>query len=175
VRVVRLSDEFRTLGFHSGNDEIDEWLTGHALESQSRNICRTSLLLSDADEIIGFYSLCSGGVRRADGHEVIEVCEDHDLTMVMLERLAVAEDHHSEGLGRELLIDALVRSLHEARESGAAFICADPIGEAGFAFYEHYGFAEVPGDPDHRMYLPIADVAHLLKTLESAGLVSPGP
>jgi len=78
--------------------------------------------------------------------------------MVLLGRLAVASERQSEGIGRDLLVDALWRAVYAAAGIAARFIAVDPIDEGAREFYRHFGFKDVEGDAEGRMFLTIAEV-----------------
>jgi len=64
VRVERLADRHQLGSFTCGAKALDDWLRGHALESQRRNLSRTFVSLDDGDRIVGYFALTMGGARR---------------------------------------------------------------------------------------------------------------
>ena len=75
--------------------------------------------------------------------------------MVLLARLAVASAHQGQGLGRDLLIDAIKQAAIAGQHAAARFIAVDPIDENARSFYRAFGFQPVNGDAGGRMYLRI--------------------
>jgi GNAT superfamily N-acetyltransferase len=156
VRIELLTSAHDIDGFESGVKPLDDWLVGHALLNQQRNLSRTFVLLDDSDVVIGFYSLTMGGVRvdqppRRFGRGLPR----YDIGMVLLGRLAIDTSSQGQGLGRDLLIDAIYRAAIAGESAVARFIAVDPIEEAARCFYSAFGFLDVPGDDHGRMFLRI--------------------
>ncbi|HYZ55625.1 MAG TPA: GNAT family N-acetyltransferase, partial [Streptosporangiaceae bacterium] len=68
---------------------------------------------------------------------------------------AVAHGRQGQGLGRDLLVEAIERAAVAGQHAAARSIAVDPIDENARSFYAAFGFLPVPGDPDGRMYLRI--------------------
>jgi len=63
-----------------------------------------------------------------------------DIGMVLLARFAIADERQGQGLGRDLLIEAIERAADAGTHVAARFIAVDPIDEAARAFYAKFGF-----------------------------------
>jgi GNAT superfamily N-acetyltransferase len=156
MRVERLGAEQNIGSFHSGVKALDDWLRLHALENQRRNLSRTFLLIGDGGDVAAYYALTMGGVAKSRlpasyGRGLPNV----ELGMVLLARLAVAAEQQGRGLGRDLLVDAIFQAALAGEHAAARFIAVDPIDDSARRFYSHFGFRDVPGDGDGRMYLRI--------------------
>ena len=166
MRVERLADHHEVTTFTCGVKALDDWLSNHALENQRRNISRTSVLVSDTEEVVGYYALTMGGVRRDELPEAYRSrLPRYELGMVLLARLAIASGWQGKGHGRDLLVDALIQAAKAAQYAAARFIAVDPIDDSAKSFYRAFGLREVEGDPGGRMYLRID---HALEALEKA-------
>ena len=164
MRVERLGEAHHLAGFDCGVEALDNWLRSHALDNQRRNLSRTFVLADDAHRVVGYYSLTMGGVRReALPPRYGRGLPSYEIGMVLLARLAVDRRHQGEGLGRDLLIEAIERAAAAGEQAAARFIAVDPIDENARAFYSAFGFKSVPGDTEGRMYLRIDEA---LKALE---------
>jgi len=157
MRVEPLSEYHSVASFESGVKSLDDWLRHHGLENQKRNLSRVFVLLSDSDEVLGYYSLTMGGVRKSDlPQNYARGLPPIDIGMVLLGRLAVSRIHQGQGIGRDLLVDAIIRAAHAGEQVAARFICVDPIDDGAQAFYKRFGFIDIEGDEHGRMYLSIA-------------------
>lgn len=159
MRVERLGDHHDVTSFSSGEATLDRWLQRHAVENQRRDLSRTFVLLDDDDVVIGYYALTMGGVRsdalpRRLGRGLPPV----DLGMVLVGRLAVVEHRQGEGLGRDLLVDAVRTAAVAGSHAAARFVAVDPLHAAAAAFYARFGFRAVEGDQGGRMFMRM-DVA----------------
>lgn len=156
MRVERLADHHDLDVFECGVKPLDDWLRAHALDNQRRNLSRTFVLLDEAGEVAGYYSLTMGGVRReALPSRYGRGLPRYDIGMVLLARLAVAHDRQGQGLGRDLLIEAIERAAMAGQHVAARFIAVDPIDQSARSFYAAFGFQPVRGDADGRMYVRI--------------------
>jgi GNAT superfamily N-acetyltransferase len=156
VRIERLTPNHNVSGFECGVKELNDWLSIHSQENQRRNISRTFVVVEDADEVVGYYSLSMGGVQAIDLPPKLRGgLPRYDIGMVLLGRLALARPLHGRGLGRDLMIDAIVRAATAGKSAAARFIAVDPIDESARKFYVKFGFQEIVGDERGRMYLRI--------------------
>lgn len=156
MRVERLGDHHEVGNFSRGVKDLDDWLSVHALDNQRRDLSRTFLLLDDADRVVGYYALTMGGVRKeALPTRYGRGLPKFDIGMVLLARFAIADERQGQGLGRDLLIEAIERAADAGTHVAARFIAVDPIDEAARAFYAKFGFRLVEGDVEGRMYLRI--------------------
>jgi len=154
IHIERLGQDHRIGAFGCGVKALDDWLVRHALENQRRDLSRTFVLVDDDGTVLGYYSLAMAGVARgALPSRFAHGLPSYDIGMVLLARLAVTADHQGDGLGRDLLVDALARSVAAGRHVAARFIGVDPIDENARGFYKAFGFRSVPGDVGGRMYL----------------------
>jgi GNAT superfamily N-acetyltransferase len=80
---------------------------------------------------------------------------------VLLARLALDRSLHGQGLGGELLLDALSRTVPASEVAAARLVVVDAIDEATAAFYEHHGFIAVPGNRQ-RLVQKLSDIAAAL-------------
>lgn len=79
----------------------------------------------------------------------------------LLGRLAVSEAAQGQGLGSILLVDACKRVAVASQTLAVAAIIVDAKSPAAAAFYQHFGFIELPGRAG-RWMLPRAHFAALV-------------
>ena len=116
-------------------------------------------LLDDSDVVIGFYSLTMGGVSVDNlPRRMGRGPSRYDIGMVLLGRLALDVSLQGQGLGRDLLIDAIYRAATAGESAAARFVAVDPIDESARSFYRAFGFVDVPGDEHGRMFTRIDEV-----------------
>ena len=165
MRVERLADEHDLSGFDCGIKELDDWLRVHALENQRRNLSRTFVLVDDTKTVIGYYALAMGGVIKDElPRRLGRGLPGYQIGMVLLARLAVDSRHQGEGLGRDLMIDAIVHAAAAGQHAAARFIAVDPINESARAFYARFGFRDIEGDERGRMFMRIDEALASFET-----------
>jgi predicted N-acetyltransferase YhbS len=166
MQVERLGGERDLVGFSCGNKSLDYWLRVHALENQRRDLSRTFVLIDDGGVVVGYYTLSMGGVAKDDlPHKLGRGLPGYQIGMVLLARLAIDARHQGEGLGRDLLVDAIIHAAAAGQHAAARFIAVDPIDQAARRFYGRFGFEDIDGDQNGRMYMRIDDA---LKSFQKA-------
>lgn len=156
MQVERLGEEHDLTGFSCGNKSLDDWLRVHALENQRRNLSRTFVLIDDGGVVVGYYALSMGGVAKDDLPRTLgRGLPGYQIGMVLLARLAIAARRQEEGLGRDLLVDAIVHAAAAGQHAAARSIAVDPIDETARRFYGRFGFRNIDGDQHGRMYMRI--------------------
>ena len=79
----------------------------------------------------------------------------------LLARLALDVTLHGQGLGAELLHDAMDRIVTAADTASGRLIVVDAIDETAAAFYRHHDFPPVRDNP-HRLVLKLSTVRKVL-------------
>ncbi|MHB8449896.1 MAG: GNAT family N-acetyltransferase [Mycobacteriales bacterium] len=166
MQVERLGEGHDISNFACGVKPLDDWLRSHALENQRRNLSRTFVLLDDAGAVIGYYALTMGGVTKDElPRRLGRGLPGYQSGMVLLARLAVDATRHGEGLGRDLLVDAVVQAAAAGQHAAALFIAVDPIDDSARRFYRRFGFIDIDGDEHGRMFIRLD---HALASLDTA-------
>lgn len=132
--------------FSCGQASLDDWLQRHALRAQRSGTARSYVWTQPDDTgVVAYYAVTPTQVRR---HEVsrslsggVEVVPGY-----LLARLALDRSLHGQGLGAELLLDALELIVAAATRAAGRLIVVDAIDDAAHAFYEHHGFIPIAGE-----------------------------
>ena len=139
-----LNSSHRISHFDCGKPALNEWLVRHAGQAQSSGSART-FVVSDSDEIAGYYSLTVGQVDSIEAPTRIRKgMGQYPVPVVLLARLAVSLHHQGRGIGRGLLQDAVRRTLVIAEQAGIRALLAHPINENASRFYLRFGFIPSP-------------------------------
>jgi predicted N-acetyltransferase YhbS len=158
MRVERLNEAHDLSGFACGVKPLDDWLRLHALENQRRDLSRSFVLIDDADVVIGYYALTMGGVVKDElPRRLGRGLPGYQIGMVLLARLAVDARRQGEGLGRDLMIDAIAHAAAAGQHAAARLIAVDPIDESARRFYRRFGFRDIEGDEHDRMFIRLDD------------------
>jgi predicted N-acetyltransferase YhbS len=114
--------------------------------------------------VLAYYSIAPTRVVReelsrslAGGESVVPA--------YLLARLALDLSLHGQGLGGELLFDALDVLVAAADRAGGRLIVVDAIDDPAASFYQRYGFTPVKGNP-HRLVIKVETVRRALSDLE---------
>lgn len=147
--------------FDSGQPALDSWLRHSAAHAERMRTARTFVWHAGDRRVVATFSLAAHLVVRAELPRRIGRGSPDTIPAVLLARLALDRTLHGQGLGGELLWDALSRAVAASRLAAARVIVVDAIDTAAARFYQHHGFFPVPGDP-HRLIQKISDVAAAL-------------
>lgn len=149
--------------FACGEGSLDSWLVGYARHAQSMRSAQTFVWHAGDGRVVAFFSLAAHLVVRADLPRRIARGSPDAIPAVLLARLALDASLHGEGLGGELLWDALTRACSAADIAAARVVVVDAINERAALFYRHHGFVPVPDNP-HRLVQKIADIKAALSS-----------
>lgn len=150
--------------FSCGNAALDTWLSDTAARAHKSGSTRVRLLWDlHSSGLVGYYAVCPTEVRRDELPLSSKVRGGASIVPgFMLAKLAIATAVQGQGLGRDLLVDALEHICDAAELAGGRIIVVDPIDEPAAAFYEKYGFRRVG---EHtRMFMLIQDARRSLST-----------
>jgi GNAT superfamily N-acetyltransferase len=164
-RLERLERGHPRKAFASGQQQVDDWVATKALQNQDKHLSATKVLLDGAGSIAGYYTLAAGQVDFSElPPEVAKKLPRRMLPVAVLAWLGVAADRHGQGLGRRLLAQALRDCYEAGRTFAFVAVILDCIDEAAKTFYQHFNFAELPGQP-YRLYLSAARLEAMMTTV----------
>lgn len=132
--------------FRSSRDALDLWLRNHALRADRAGVSRTTVWTAPGDPVVvAFHAITPTQFMRADlpsralsaGHNVVPG--------YLIGRLALDQTLHGEGLGSQLLLDALERIVSAAAEAGGRLIAVDALDDRARRCYRHHDFQPIEG------------------------------
>lgn len=144
-RPVQLGQGVGLGGFHCGDATVDDWAARHAATARKRGSAVVYAVYC-GEQVAGFYTLSTHSVVRSDvcGGWFVRNAPEH-VPAVLLGMLGVDERFKGQGLGASLLRDAIQNAMKVASIAGARALIVDPTGDRAASFYEHFGFARLPG------------------------------
>ncbi len=157
-RIRALDSTVDAASFQCGQPILDAYIQRYASQDIRRNIARVFVATPENNphRLAGFFSLSAGSVVCADLPESLaKKLPRYPVPVALIGRLAVAADFQGKGLGAILLADACVKVAHASATLAVAGIIVDAKNDAAASFYRHYGFVNLPGQPE-RLLLPAA-------------------
>jgi GNAT superfamily N-acetyltransferase len=149
--------------FDCGTASLSEWLQRFAWQNQQADAAKVYVAHRRDNVVAGYHSLTASSVRRDDATaRVAKGLANHPIGVALLGRLAVDRGHKGKGLGRALLLDALMRTAQAADTIGIRALLVHAIDEDARRFYLHFNFEPSPVDPLHLMLL-IKDLRALIR------------
>lgn len=161
-----LHDSHDLTAFSCGVESLDRWLQTQAGRAAHSDTARTYVWTEPASHVVvAYYAITPAQIRREElsrsmsgGVSVVPV--------YLLARLAVDQRLHGQGLGGQLLRDALEVIVSAASRAAGRLIVVDAIDDGAAAFYRHHDFRPVVGDP-HRLVMKISTAREALSPPDS--------
>lgn len=158
-----LDADAQTADFTCGEKALDEYLQRYAGQDIKRGVARV-FVASPAEQpqvAAGFYTLSAASIATETLPEKWrKKLPRYPVPVALLGRLAVSQQCHGQGLGSILLADACQRVVAASQTLAVAAMVVDAKSPQAGAFYQHFGFIEVPGKPG-RWMLPRSHFAGL--------------
>ena len=149
-------------GFDCGQQNLNQYLQRYALSSQRGNGAQTYVACVDSI-VAGYYSICAASVAHADAPgRIVKGLARHPVPLMLLSRLAVDKRFQGQGLGTELLHDALTRAIHAGDIMGIRAVVVHPKDEVARRWYLRFKFEATPAFPE-QLFLLLKDIPHILE------------
>jgi GNAT superfamily N-acetyltransferase len=142
--------------FRCGEPQLDAYIRRYASQDIRRGLTRVFVATHEQgpQRLAGFFSLSAGSVSAAVLPDAMRRKLPHyPVPVALLGRLAVDEGFQGQGLGAVLLADACLKVAQASAVLAVAGLVVDVKSETAAAFYKHFGFVALPGDPG-RLLLP---------------------
>ncbi len=142
--------------FSCGEPALDAYLHRQAGQDMRRGVSRVFVAtFEDPAEIAGFYTLSACTVEARNlPKELARKLPKHPLPAALIGRLAVGLRYQAQGLGKCLLMDALMRAMSASVSIGIFAVVVDAKNDKAVSFYEKYGFEAFP-DVSKRLFIPL--------------------
>jgi predicted GNAT family N-acyltransferase len=144
-------------GFDCGVPELDAWLVHAAVQAGAMGTART-FVWQDHGRVVAYYALAGHQVVRESVPAKIGRGGPNVIPAVILGKLALDHSLHGQGLGADLLVDALERILAAVKIVAARVLVVDAIDDNAAHFYEKFGFQRTSAD-SRRLVRKISDIA----------------
>jgi predicted N-acetyltransferase YhbS len=162
IKIDLLNSSLNKKSFKCGKEMLDNYLHTQASQDVRRKLCVVFAMFEDTI-IKGYYTLSNVSIPAEmipEGIKKMMPRSYQALPVTLLGRLAIDKKFSGQGLGGILLMDALKRSFQIASQSlGSIGVIVDPLDTEAFAFYEKFGFINLPDSG--KMFMPMADIAQL--------------
>ena len=142
--------------FDCGEPALDNWLRERALRNESR-FSRT-YVICEGKAAIAYVCIAAGSVERGDAPGRLRRNAPDLVPVSIIARLAVTRSHAGQGLGSDLLADALSRIARASQTIGMAAVLVHAKDDAARTFYMRCAeFIEFPAD-SRILFLPMETV-----------------
>jgi GNAT superfamily N-acetyltransferase len=131
--------------FDSGSPDLDDWLRNSAMESEGRS-ARTYVVCQHERIVVGYYCISTGSVQRRELPPKIKRARGtpKQVPIAIIGRLARDRRFAGQGLGKDLLQDALRRILAASRIIGVRAVLVHALDAQAANFWKDHEFVECP-------------------------------
>jgi len=139
-----------TSDFHSGADELDEWLRDFAWVNHRSGNARV-FVAARASRVVGYYALATAGVEKTEAPEQLtKGGVPAQMPCLLLARLAVDTSEQNRKVGKGLLVDAIRRAVLVSEDVEVRALLIHARDDEARSFYEHQAeFVQSTTDPLH--------------------------
>jgi GNAT superfamily N-acetyltransferase len=126
-------------GFDCGEPALGDWLRQRGLKNQVAGASQT-YVVTRGNAVAGYYCLSAGSCARIDAVRSLQRNMPDPIPVLVLGRLAVDRSHAGQGIGSDLLKDAVLRTLQVAEIAGIAALLLHAKDKRAAEFYLRNGF-----------------------------------
>jgi GNAT superfamily N-acetyltransferase len=156
-RIEKITASHVLDAFDCGKEPLNRYLKRFALINQVSGMSTTYVGLVD-QAVVGYYSLTVGSVEQTNAPaSVVKDMPRYPIPVALLARLAVDQRWQKQGIGKDLLKNAMIRVLTAADEMGIRAILVHAKDNEAKTFYERFDFTPSPTDPLH-LFIPLKDI-----------------
>jgi len=147
------------LAFDCGKASLNLWFQRHAWKNQKSGVSRTNVLCdASTGNVVAFISLTTAEIYRQYLPRPQQRNKPDPVPAILLGQLAVDLNYQKQGLAKSLLFFAFKTAINISENIGCYCLITHPINETASAFYEHWGFEDIPYAQSKTMMIRIADL-----------------
>lgn len=162
LQLVRLAQKHPRRRFDCGEERVNQWLSTKAWQHQKKRLSVTKVVVDQALDIAGYYTLATAQVDFGDlPHDIAKRLPRRALPVAVLAWLGVDKKYQGQGLGGRLLASALRDCCDAGKTFPFVAVVIDCLDPAAKSFYQRWNFAELPGHP-LRLFLSAAHLEAML-------------
>lgn len=157
---VQIEKKHKRSEFNCGYPELNQYLSRYARQNHLKGVNRAFVATSVATplKIDGYYTISSGTIDFVSFPESARKnLPNYPIPAALIGRLAVDLSCQGQGLGQELLVDALQRIVQASQQLGIYAVRVDAIDEKAKQFYLKYEFIPFV-DTSLSLFLPLKTI-----------------
>lgn len=157
---VPLEKKQKRSEFDCGNRELNQYLTRYARQNDKSGINKTFVATKPDTPLVidGYYTISSSTIDfQSLPEENRKKLPAYPIPAALIGRLAVDVYCQGEGLGTELLVNALLRIVRASSEIGIYAVRVDAVDEKAKQFYLKHEFIPFSDSP-LSLFLPLKTI-----------------
>jgi ribosomal protein S18 acetylase RimI-like enzyme len=147
--------------FSCGIESLDAYLRSRARQDKEKHAAAV-FVMAEGPAVIAYYTLSAYAIHPGELPEelVRKLPRYPSLPATLIGRLAVDLRYQRQGVGEELLMDALKRALGSTSQVASLAVVVEAENERAAKWYSGYGFLRFPDHPD-KLFLPMKTIQKL--------------
>jgi len=153
-----LGKQHQRKDFDCGQTDLNDFIKLYALQQQKRNQNKSYVACTEAQQVIGFYSLNVGAISFEEmPPDMQKRLARYPIPTLYVGRFAVDIRFQGQGLGKILLSHALHRVCDIAAIAGVVVVAVEAKNTQAAQFYQSVDFRPLPNNP-LKLFLPVSDL-----------------
>lgn len=146
--------------FDCEEDSLNRYLKQQVSQDIKKQVATCQLLVDEAGEVKGYYTLASSNIPRDDTpEEALKRMPYSDVPVTLLGRLAIDKSVKGNKLGEAALIHAIRNTIVASNIVASVALVVDPLNDGAAKFYKKYGFIQLESG---KMFASLKSLKHLL-------------
>ena len=172
IDFIELNRTHNRANFDCGIEELNYFLKNLVRQNLKKGLSRTFVAVDKniPEEVLGFYTLSLFELSSEKLPKKYAKKYKGKIHAVKLARLATANGKQNQGLGRHMLINAIMRVVSISEHAGVIGFFVDAKNKAVKRYYQKFGFISLPDHP-LELFLPLATL-HKMYEIAISGNVS---
>jgi len=149
--------------FDCGENSLNKYLKEQASQDFKNKVSVCFVVVENESKVVlGYYTLSNNSISRSELDQELQKkvkTKYQQLPTTLIGRLAVDKRQKGQNLGRDLLMDGLIKALAYSKQLGSVAVVVDPINNSE-SFYEKFGFMKLESG---KMFLPMKTIEELIE------------
>jgi predicted GNAT family N-acyltransferase len=157
---VPIHKKYQREHFDCGYPVLDDYIKKYAKQNHEKGIAKTFVAIDDSSslQVKGFYTLSASTIEfESLSDSAQKGLPAYPIPAILIGKLAVDSAAKGQGLGTELLVDALLRVVKAAQDVAVFAVRVDAIDSKARDFYLKYEFIPFQDHP-LSLFLPIKTI-----------------
>ena len=158
---IAIEKKYQKNQFNCGNESLNDYLKKYARQNHLKGIAKTFIAVSDSEvdlDIKGYYTVSASIIEfKSLPKNYQKKLPAYPIPTLLIGKLAVDNKSKGQGLGTELLVNALERAVRVSTEIGIYAVRVDAIDFQAKNFYLNYEFIPFK-DQELSLFLPITAI-----------------
>jgi predicted GNAT family N-acyltransferase len=157
---VPIHKKYQRNHFDCGYPALDDYIKKYAKQNHEKGIAKTFVAIEDSTslKVDGFYTLSASTIEFESLPDTSQKgLPAYPIPTILIGKLAVDSAAKGQGLGTELLVDALLRAVKASQDVAVFAVRVDAIDSTARDFYLKYEFILFQDQP-LSLFLPVKTI-----------------